>query len=509
MNYVLEANLALCLFLLIYRLVLTRETDFGSKRLLLLGGFAAAIVLPLLSVSTALSNDSINNLVSSTLLPEVVIGQSRAGQNTPAHADHLAVVKVIYLSGLVVFLGKFLLELFALARRIRSSAPVREGAFFIGRTGKAASPFSFFRYIVFPDEGGLNEKDRTKILAHEMAHGKKYHSLDLVLVNIAIVFFWFNPALWFYKRVMVQLHEFDADSETVLRSDVNEYCSLLGRMALQSSGIKLGSPFSDTLTLKRIKMIKTNKNQIKSWRIAVIASSLPVLFFLFSCNDQVMKEVNDLAASSTVAVDVPAAILERVKVLEQKSPGEKFVVLQLNDEGEKTLGSLEDQFGLPKYMEVLTEDGPMIGQSQSGVIIQPSSMGQSGEVKFIILGFNEARQNFPTLVQQKDVYNVVEESASFPGGIEKLYQFLQTNMTYPKSARAKGIGGKVFVEFIVEPDGTVSNVVVAKGVDAALNAEAKRVIQLSPKWSPGKNEGKAVRQKMVIPVLFSTAAFGE
>jgi periplasmic protein TonB len=102
------------------------------------------------------------------------------------------------------------------------------------------------------------------------------------------------------------------------------------------------------------------------------------------------------------------------------------------------------------------------------------------------------------------VFTIVEESAAPVGGMTAFYEFISRNTTYPPQARRMSIEGKVFVEFVVERDGTITNIKMLKGIGAGCDEEAVRVVGLAPKWIPGKQRGRAVRQKMVLPVNFRT-----
>ncbi|MCL1850529.1 MAG: energy transducer TonB, partial [Bacteroidetes bacterium] len=97
----------------------------------------------------------------------------------------------------------------------------------------------------------------------------------------------------------------------------------------------------------------------------------------------------------------------------------------------------------------------------------------------------------------------VEEMPEPIGGLDSMYQFLRENLIYPTEAKEKGISGQVFLEFVVEKDGSVSNVKVIKGTHPELDAEALRAVKLLPKWKPGKQNGKPVRCFYNIPVRFS------
>ena len=84
----------------------------------------------------------------------------------------------------------------------------------------------------------------------------------------------------------------------------------------------------------------------------------------------------------------------------------------------------------------------------------------------------------------------------------KLYEFLGKNIQYPEMAKENGIQGKVFVDFVVMKDGTIRDVKVVKGVDEALDNEAIRIVQMMPKWKPGKQRGKAVNARFTLPIKF-------
>ena len=100
------------------------------------------------------------------------------------------------------------------------------------------------------------------------------------------------------------------------------------------------------------------------------------------------------------------------------------------------------------------------------------------------------------------VFDVVEEMPSFPGGQGALMQYLASNIKYPVVAQENGVQGRVIVSFVVERDGSISDVKVARSVDPSLDREAQRVVKSMPKWKPGKQNGSAVRVKYTVPVVF-------
>ena len=101
-----------------------------------------------------------------------------------------------------------------------------------------------------------------------------------------------------------------------------------------------------------------------------------------------------------------------------------------------------------------------------------------------------------------EVFTIVEQQPGFPGGMGAFYQYVQKKMKYPSQARRMGIEGKVFVQFVVGKDGTITEVKVIRGIGAGCDEEAIRVLQNSPKWAPGKQRGKPVKVRIVLPITF-------
>jgi protein TonB len=100
------------------------------------------------------------------------------------------------------------------------------------------------------------------------------------------------------------------------------------------------------------------------------------------------------------------------------------------------------------------------------------------------------------------VFLVVEQPAEFDGGMAAMYKFIGKNLKYPASARRMGIEGSVFVSFIVDKAGVISDVQVVKGISADCDKEAERVVKQMPNWKPGKQNGRAVKSKFVLPIKF-------
>ena len=101
-----------------------------------------------------------------------------------------------------------------------------------------------------------------------------------------------------------------------------------------------------------------------------------------------------------------------------------------------------------------------------------------------------------------EIYQIVEEMPAFPGGEDKLIEFVSKNVEYPQEAKEKGVQGRVFVGFVVEKDGSVGNVTLLRGIGHGCDEEAVRVVKMLPKWRPGRHNGEIVRVSYQIPIFF-------
>ena len=110
-------------------------------------------------------------------------------------------------------------------------------------------------------------------------------------------------------------------------------------------------------------------------------------------------------------------------------------------------------------------------------------------------------------VQKEDsgnngIFQVVEQQPEFPGGMAELMKYLEKNLRYPQICKEQGVQGRVFLQFVVNTDSTISNIEVVKSVNPHLDKEAVRVVSSMPKWVPGRQRGKPVRARFILPITF-------
>lgn len=152
-----------------------------------------------------------------------------------------------------------------------------------------------------------------------------------------------------------------------------------------------------------------------------------------------------------------------------------------------------------KAMDELDANTAVGVKDQEGTKDRTIEAARTDVVEKVVI--EEPKEEVKQEVTQK-IFDVVEQQPSFPGGQAALLQWLQQNIHYPPVAEENGIQGRVVVSFVVEPDGSITNVQVVRGVDPSLDKEAVRVTKAMPKWQPGKQNGQAVRVKYNLPVQF-------
>ncbi len=134
-------------------------------------------------------------------------------------------------------------------------------------------------------------------------------------------------------------------------------------------------------------------------------------------------------------------------------------------------------------------------ENELGVVDMSENKAQNVEVTHVAVEEEEE-------VVEDEIFTVVEQQAGYPGGAAEMYKFLRENIQYPSVARDNNIQGKVYVQFVVERDGSITNAVVKRDIGGGCGAEAVRVIKSMPKWSPAKQQGRTVRSYFLLPVNF-------
>ena len=115
----------------------------------------------------------------------------------------------------------------------------------------------------------------------------------------------------------------------------------------------------------------------------------------------------------------------------------------------------------------------------------------------------EIKEQVVEVEEEEEIFQVVEQTAMFPGGYQALNKYLRDNIKYPQQAKETGTQGKVFLTFVVEKDGSITDIKILRDIGSGCGEEAIRVVKSMPKWTPAKQRGKTVRQQFNLPVSFA------
>ncbi len=177
--------------------------------------------------------------------------------------------------------------------------------------------------------------------------------------------------------------------------------------------------------------------------------------------------------------------LELLVEEEQVMSSEKFTAYEMDDE--------------VKPEEVTKTQDEM---AQSNIAVGAFNVEGQEEAEHVLKVNEKMVDEIPEVVEDTKVFEVVEQMPQFPGGDAALMQFLSSNIRYPAVAEENGIQGRVVCTFVVEKNGSITDVRVVRSVDPSLDKEAQRVIKAMPNWIPGKQNGSPVRVKYTVPVTF-------
>jgi TonB family protein len=334
---------------------------------------------------------------------------------------------------------------------------------------KAAAAWSFFKNIEVDEQ----LENREVIMAHEEVHARQWHSADVMLMEVVMIINWFNPVVYLYRRSIKNIHEFIAD-QNALKAGTSkaDYAMLLFNQTFNAPTHHLLNPFFNSSILKqRIMMLQKSKSHYSAlFKYGFSAPLFALMLALSSAtinNSDVVEtlhnqaeDIFDVAATTPFKATAAPKVKASNKISRRKN-------------------------------EVLTIKPVSTTKQQS----QPVKTAKE----------NIVSATSTDAIAHNEVFTSVEKLPSFSGGMESFGKYLGKALRYPKEAQDNGTQGRVIVTFIVEPDGSLTDVRAIKDPGMGLGQEAVRVINASPKWVPGEQNGHKVRVQYTVPVIFTLA----
>ena len=472
--YLIKINVALMLLYGFYRLMVSRDTFFGLRRLTLWLIYAVALMVPALNLEYWVRDiptmASMANVYADTFYPVVVV---------KAQAPSITWIDMllgIYWAGVAVLSLRLVWQLFSIIRLAVISRKQEVEGITVHLLRGEGSPFSFFHWV-FMYPSTLEGKQLHEVMVHECTHVSGLHSLDTLFSELFSIACWFNPFAWLMKQEVRMNLEYLAD-ESVL-SDGNARKSyqyhLLGLAYRQpKDSTKIANNFNLLPLKKRIKMMnKRRTSEIGKAKYLLFAPLAGVLLMVSNI-ESVAREIGEqIPEVAEVQQKAEQALNADVAVA---NPMAKDAVEMMN----------------PAEAEEMEAD-----KAAEAALIAVEQAKQAAEEKV------KTKPQTDTTKKKNSWDCIPETMPYFPGGNVLMLKYLADNIKYPASAVKAKKQGRVIVGFIVQKDGSITHAKIVRSIDPELDAEALRVVKGMPKWTPGTQLGKPVSVKYALPVKFS------
>ena len=538
MVYFLKVNVAIALFYAFYRLFFYKDTFFAWRRTALMCFFAVSAAVPLFNIQTWIVQQepmvAMADLYAAVVLPEITLTPQPQMDWKQLLVQGIGIVYWLVVALLALRFVVQLAGIFRLARR----CPVQEiDGTTVHLLPRAEGPFSFFRWI-FVCPGAHSREELNEILTHERTHVCQWHSVDVLVGELACIVCWFNPFAWLMKREIRTNLEYMADEkvlETGYDSRTYQY-HLLG-LSHHKAAATIYNSFNVLPLKRRITMMNKRRTREIGRTKYLMFLPLAALLMIVSNIEAVARATQKIASEviESVKPDETAAVQSQSQgtvttqpqtALTQPQQGKPEKVTykgKLTDEAGNPLGDVQiitDRKFQSTTVSTANTDGEFRVETSSEAGIIFGYTGKDG--RKLMRGYRAdelAKMDPDNLVivlipvvsspheADPNVFEVVEKMPEFPnGGMPGLMKYLSDNIRYPEAAKVAGIQGRITVVFVVDKDGSITNVETLRGVDAELDKEAIRVISSMPKWIPGMQKGKAVKVRYTVPVMFRLPA---
>ena len=528
--YFLKVNVAIVLFYAFYRLFFYKDTFFGWRRTALLCFFAVSAAVPLLNIQTWITEQepmvAMADLYASVVLPELTVGTEVAPTDWKSILSEYA--NIAYWGIVALLMIRLIMQLAGIIRLTCRCRKIQIGNTSIHLLPKADGPFSFFHWI-FIHPSSHTEEEFNEILTHEQTHARQWDSIVVIISELVCIFCWCNPFAWLMKREIRTNLEYMADARVLENGyDSKTYQYHLLGLSHQKAAVTIYNSFNVLPLKKRIKMM--NKKRTKEIGRTKYLMFLPLaaLLMIVSNIETVARTTKKIAVEVIEAVDPqteqPAPEVQDPQVAPQPEQDTKTVTYKgkVVDKDGKPIqgvkilsvpnstptevttqadGSFEFKASPKAKLLFLYQDG----NKKKGISFTDERLPKENKTNWTIVyneKWNEVMQSDPG-TPDNPIFEVVEHMPEFTGGgMPALMEYLSKNIKYPEAAMKKGIQGRGIVQFVVEKDGSITNVKILRGVDPELDKEAVRVVSAMPKWKPGTQRGEAVRVRFTVPVMF-------
>lgn len=553
--YILQITFCWAAFYALYAGLLSRATFFNHNRAYLVGSLALGLILPLAGWQLWLPAGQ-PELLTVTLQP-ITIGMENLEVVVMATAAEPGLgwweaLLAVYWLGVGIAGLRFAYGLRKLWRLHRGSERRKQDGYTLVFTEEWHAPFSFFNTLFWSRQMPYPPEDEKKIIRHERAHMRGWHSLDVLLVELLGIVFWLSPMIYLYSRSLRVVHEYLADA-AVLRTTKKkkQYGHLLLSQSQSGHPIVLANHFINSQLKKRILMMTKTKSKRHILTRYLLALPLIFVLALAFARPGSAEEVLPIApAPVEKAVEATKGDVDRMPVFAgcetEKTESEQGACSK-----KKLMEFMIANLKYPEAAQKAEVEGKVLvqytiardGSVQDAEVLQGIGYGCDEAALAVVKAMPNwtpaVKDSKPVSLQmtlpftfslskgtaqpgedKEEVFKVVEEMPRFPGCEEenvpegemvqcsnrKLVEYIFTNVKYPREAKDAGIEGVAVVSFVVDKDGWVKDIKVARPLHESIDAEVIRVVkqmnEMDERWIPGRQKGKAVNVQFNLPVKF-------
>ena len=516
--YILKTAMFLIVYYLFYKLLMSRETFHRFNRVALVSLLVLSFVLPLCESLIKGTGTGEGLVALEGVIMMATMAEEAEATQIPTSHILLGALMLIYLLGVVAFTLRSLISYISLAKQLRKGErqTLNDGSILCLHEEQIA-PFSWMHYIVASRKD--IEESGDAILCHELGHIHNHHTFDLILTEVALILQWFNPAIWLMRRELQTIHEYEAD-EAVLDYgiDAKSYQLLLIKKAAGSRLQSITNSLHQSSIKKRITMMlkrKSNPWARAKYLLAVPVAALSVAVLSTPQASALSKEISECKVSEFFAnhqiSDKKNAPKVEIRTVSGTAEIDKDVIFFVDGKRVESIDDISPEN--IDHMEVLKDKDAMakfgITDARGVILITTKSSGQTIHLK--LDSVPSAKGEFqpsaegefhPAVIIVDPALPVVEDMPEYPGGMEAMMKFVAENLKYPEQMQKEKVEGRVLLSFVIEKDGSVTNIEEVKSPHPVLTEEAIRVVKLMPKWKPGKQEGKEVRVQFNLPITF-------
>ena len=499
-RYLFFAVVGTALFWGVYRLLLRREHCLKVNRFFLLSTLALSLVLPLVHPQVVVPRPAVASGGGYLLelpgmvaeAPATAVQQSVAEVSADAvrGVDVWTVLGVLYWAGVALSVLILVVRYGVLWHKLQKYVFVRQGRFRMSVTDREGPSFSFFRYIV-AGRGGMTDAELQQVLRHERLHAAQGHSWDRLAVQLVCCLLWFDPFVWLYGRDLREVHEYLADEAVLQQGGEGEYRSYLRLLYCQITGMQyvpIVNSFHFSTIKNRITMMKQPKSH-KGWVKALAALPVAALLLFANCKNQDPAQEQAVIPDGRYEVSPFIETYRDGQLVEREFMG---IIIPLDSVGEHK--EFADSAEAVRFNVNIHETVAKSSRVTAMMNLDDST------VNWYQVAWNDEEDMLDWF--NKEDYRFFS-LAEYPGGFEAMAAYIAKSVVYPEKAKAKGVEGKVFVQFVVDTDGSIADATVLRGVGGECDDEALRVVKSMPKWQPATFKGKPVRSKFVMPIYYT------